>query len=251
MSKGVKQLTDVLKLISTRSGAGYDSWFPDKIKVISAGEGNFVCEVTVDKDMINIHNTMHGGCTASIVDMISSAALLTSSKPFPGVSVDLSVSYMSGAKLGEDLIIDAKTLKVGGTLAFLTAKIVSAGDGCCVCELTVDEQMANASGNLHGGCTASIVDLVSTLALISSPSDSLPGVSVELNVSYISAASLGNDIIVDAQTLKVGKNLAFLLVTIKRKSDGVLVAVGKHTKFVRNDALGGQTRVKDLFKSNL
>ncbi|GAB6029925.1 hypothetical protein CHUAL_005623 [Chamberlinius hualienensis] len=132
MSKGVKQLADVLKLISTRSGAGYDSWFSDKVRVISAGEGNFVCEVTVDKNMINIHNTMHGGCTASILGMVSTAALLTFSKPVPGVSVDLSVVYMSGAKLGEDLIIDAKTLKVDDSLAILTVDFKRKSNGSLV-----------------------------------------------------------------------------------------------------------------------
>lgn len=43
---------------------------------------------------------------------------------------------------------------------------------------------------------------------------------------------VGEDIVIDADTLKVGKTLAFCSVDIKLKSTGSLVAQGKHTKYV-------------------
>lgn len=45
-------------------------------------------------------------------------------------------------------------------------------------------------------------------------------------------AQIDKDIIIDAQTLKRGKRLAFLTVDVKNKSDGALIAQGRHTKFV-------------------
>ena len=52
---------------------------------------------------------------------------------------------------------------------------------------------------------------------------------------YLRATQVGEEIIIDANTLRAGRTLAFLTVDLKKKSDGSLVAQGKHTKFV-----GGQ-----------
>lgn len=46
------------------------------------------------------------------------------------------------------------------------------------------------------------------------------------------AAKLGQDIVIDAQALKVGKTLAFLTVDVKLKDCGSLIAQGRHTKYV-------------------
>lgn len=46
------------------------------------------------------------------------------------------------------------------------------------------------------------------------------------------SAKVGEDIVIDAQTLKLGSRLAFLSVDITKKSDGTLIAKGKHTKFI-------------------
>ena len=50
-----------------------------------------------------------------------------------------------------------------------------------MCEMTVDDSHLNAGGTLHGGMTASLVDSISTLAIMSAGSN--PGVSVDINVS--------------------------------------------------------------------
>ena len=54
---------------------------------------------------------------------------------------------------------------------------------------------------------------------------------------YLSAAKTGDDIVIDANTLKVGKSLAYLAVDITNKKTGKLVAVGKHTKHLGGGAL--------------
>lgn len=110
-------------------------------------------------------------------------------------------------------------------------RVISGGRDHCECEMTIEQRHVNALGTLHGGCTATLVDVVSSLALLSTPPHRL-SVSVELNVSYLRGVKLGDDILIEARNLKSGKNLAFLEVAIKRKSDGQLVATGKHTKFI-------------------
>ncbi|XP_066974646.1 acyl-coenzyme A thioesterase 13-like [Macrobrachium rosenbergii] len=110
-------------------------------------------------------------------------------------------------------------------------RVISGGGGKCVAEMTVEKEHRNRGGTLHGGLTATLVDVVSTVALMSTER-AVKGVSVDLNVSYISAAKEGETIVIKADTLKVGKNLAFLTVDITNKESGKLIAKGRQTKFV-------------------
>lgn len=59
---------------------------------IEGGNGRCVCEMTVEEEHENLGGTLHGGLTATLVDAISTAALLTHERGHPGVSVDLNVS---------------------------------------------------------------------------------------------------------------------------------------------------------------
>ncbi len=109
-------------------------------------------------------------------------------------------------------------------------RVVSGGAGRVVCEMTVSEEHQNRVGTLHGGMTASLVDSVSTLALMSTGAP--PGVSVELSVSYLRAAAVGDEIVIDSHVLKRGSSIAFLAAEISRKTDNKVLATGKHTKFI-------------------
>ncbi|XP_068217936.1 acyl-coenzyme A thioesterase 13-like isoform X1 [Palaemon carinicauda] len=110
-------------------------------------------------------------------------------------------------------------------------RVISGGGGKCVAEMTVEEEHQNRGGTLHGGLTATLVDVVSTAALMTTEK-AVPGVSVDLNVSYISAAQEGDSIVINADTLKVGRTLAFLTVDITNKDSGKLIAKGSHTKYI-------------------
>ncbi len=50
-------------------------------------------------------------------------------------------------------------------------------------QLTVDDSHVNPMGTLHGGLIASVIDNVSTAAIMSN--DQKPGVSVDMNISYV------------------------------------------------------------------
>lgn len=45
-------------------------------------------------------------------------------------------------------------------------------------------------------------------------------------------AKVGDEIVIDANTQKVGKNLAFLEVSITNKHTGDLLVKGSHTKYL-------------------
>uniref|UniRef100_A0A1B6D0H2 Acyl-coenzyme A thioesterase 13 n=1 Tax=Clastoptera arizonana TaxID=38151 RepID=A0A1B6D0H2_9HEMI len=113
--------------------------------------------------------------------------------------------------------------------------ILSAENGKCTAELKVSDEHANSMGNLHGGMTATIVDVVSTLALTTSKRAAI-GVSVDMSIMYLKGAPIGELVIISANTLKAGKTLAFLEVMISKKSNGDLVAKGCHTKFIGSES---------------
>lgn len=62
-------------------------------------------------------------------------------------------------------------------------RLLSAGDGKCKAQFTVAEEHLNLGGFLHGGFSSTIIDCVSTYALMTYKGDSPPGVSVDLHVT--------------------------------------------------------------------
>lgn len=108
-------------------------------------------------------------------------------------------------------------------------EVVSAEPGHVVCEMPVCEEHTNRGGTLHGGLTATLVDVVSTTALLSTER-AAPGVSVDMNITYMSAARVGEELVIAAHVLRQGRTLAFATVDITNKATGRLVAQGRHTK---------------------
>jgi len=99
------------------------------LKVVSGSPGTCILSMTVDTPHTNLGGTMHGGFSAHLVDSITTAALMTNEGGLPGVSVDLHMTYMKAAKLGEQIEIEARTVKKGRTLAFLECEIRNAETG--------------------------------------------------------------------------------------------------------------------------
>ena len=80
--------------------------------------------------------------------------------------------------------------------------------------------------------TALLVDVVGTLALLGRD-PTRPGVSVEMNQSFLAAAREGERLTIAGTVLKYGRTLGFTEVTISSADKpGRLIAVGRHTKFL-------------------
>lgn len=62
-------------------------------------------------------------------------------------------------------------------------KIISAGEGACVAELKLENEHTNVLGGLHGGLSATLVDCISSYALLTAQSKLLPSVSVDMHLS--------------------------------------------------------------------
>ncbi|XP_051149060.1 uncharacterized protein LOC127263844 isoform X1 [Andrographis paniculata] len=70
------------------------------LKVHRVQRGLILCSFTVPPRLLNTGNTLHGGATATLVDILGSAVIYTMGSLATGVSVEISVSYLDAAHLG-------------------------------------------------------------------------------------------------------------------------------------------------------
>ncbi|KAK0649994.1 thioesterase family protein [Cercophora newfieldiana] len=111
-----------------------------------------------------------------------------------------------------------------------------ASRGRFTARLTLREQHLNSAGGIHGSVSATIVDWAGGLAIAAWDLRGATGVSVDINISYLSSARLGDEVEIEGKVERVGSNLAFTEVRIWKVVGGErggLVASGRHTKFVK------------------
>ncbi|KAF8163831.1 HotDog domain-containing protein [Crassisporium funariophilum] len=107
-------------------------------------------------------------------------------------------------------------------------------EGRVVMELDVEEDMLNGGGNIHGGCSAFLVDVCSTLALaalsLESNGDLYPSVSQSLNIVYHSPAQMGDKLRLVNTTLTLGARAHSARTEIWNVTHHRLVVSGTHIK---------------------
>ncbi|KAH9622202.1 hypothetical protein KSS87_018463 [Heliosperma pusillum] len=103
--------------------------------------------------------------------------------------------------------------------------------GRITCTFKVPPRLLNTANTLHGGAIASLVDLIGSAVIytVGAPST---GVSVEINVSYLDAAQLNEEIEIEAKALRVGKSIGVVSVELRKKANGKIIAQGRHTKYL-------------------
>lgn len=69
----------------------------EQCDLVLAEQDRVKVEFKVTEDMTNGWQTLHGGCTATLVDMVTTTALFASDRPdlHPGVSVDMALSWVA------------------------------------------------------------------------------------------------------------------------------------------------------------
>ncbi|GAB1318756.1 HotDog domain-containing protein [Madurella fahalii] len=91
---------------------------------------------TVQPQHCNRLNNLHGGCTATLFDFCTSAALALISRPgfwsYLGVSRTLNTTYLRPAPVGAEVRIECEIVQVGQRLATIRGTMKKAGDGAVV-----------------------------------------------------------------------------------------------------------------------
>ncbi|KAL3995351.1 Thioesterase family protein [Acanthocheilonema viteae] len=98
----------------------------------ATGNGHVEIELEVADEHLNPSSTIHGGFTATLVNIASTAAVLDSGRPTGGRSVDLSVSYQSAAKSGETIIAESTVQKTTRNFVFINTKIYRKADNMSI-----------------------------------------------------------------------------------------------------------------------
>ncbi|XP_034839753.1 acyl-coenzyme A thioesterase 13-like [Maniola hyperantus] len=120
-SKGAKIAELFTKTIATTKCFDHNL---KKVKVVCCDKGKMVTEFQVGPEHLNQRGTLHGGFIAHLVDAVSTYALTANeSVDTRGVSIDLSISYLSGAKEGDNIEVEAVTRKLGKKIAFLEVEV--------------------------------------------------------------------------------------------------------------------------------
>ncbi|TFK44002.1 hypothetical protein BDQ12DRAFT_731952 [Crucibulum laeve] len=107
-------------------------------------------------------------------------------------------------------------------------------EGKVVLEIDVVEDMLNGGGNIHGGCSAFLIDLCSTLCMaalsLTTTGNLNANVSQSLNIVYHSPAGLGDKLRLINTTLTLGARAHSARTEIWNATHHRLVASGVHIK---------------------
>jgi len=113
--------------------------------------------------------------------------------------------------------------------------LISASRGTFKAHLILAPRHVNSRGTIHGAVSATIVDWAGGLSIATHGLEKT-GASVDIHVTYISTAQVGDTVEIEGTATKVGRSMAFTNVTVTKLVDGEpgpLVASASHTKFIR------------------
>lgn len=100
------------------------------IRIQSASKGHVIARLPLNENHMNSGGSLHGAVSGAIVDWAGGMAISSFDlREKSGVSVDIHVTYQSGAKLREEIEIEGIAERVGGSLAFTKINIFKVEDG--------------------------------------------------------------------------------------------------------------------------
>lgn len=100
-----------------------------EVEIISATKGSVTAQLTLDKNQVNSRGTIHGAVSAALADWSGGLAIATYGLEKTGASIDIHVTYIGTALVGDTIQIEAIANKVGRSIAFTTIRIIKLVDG--------------------------------------------------------------------------------------------------------------------------
>ncbi|KAJ1271077.1 hypothetical protein BS78_06G101400 [Paspalum vaginatum] len=109
--------------------------------------------------------------------------------------------------------------------------VEAAEHGRLICSFVVTPRLASPAGYLRSGVTATLADQLGSAVFFCSGLRT-SGVSLEISVSFVGAAAIGEEIEVEGKLLRAGKSVGVVSVDFRKKKTGKLIAQGRHTKYL-------------------
>ncbi|KAJ0702826.1 putative acyl-CoA hydrolase [Helianthus annuus] len=128
--------------------------------------------------------------------------------------------------------IDSTPSKLFEAIIMWGLKLDRIDHGRVICSMKLPPRLLNVDSSLHGGAMAALVDVIGGVAIRTVTNTTTTGVSMEINVSYLDAAYVGDEIEIEANVLRVGKVVAVATVEFRNKKNGKTIAQGRHTKYL-------------------
>ncbi|MQL71128.1 hypothetical protein Taro_003483 [Colocasia esculenta] len=101
----------------------YDNFIIKGIQIDHIEPGRVICSMRVPPRLLNNGNFLHGGATASLVDIIGSSAFLSAGCPTSGVSMEINISYLDAVYANEEIEIEAKVLRAGKAVGVVAVEL--------------------------------------------------------------------------------------------------------------------------------
>ncbi len=102
-------------------------------------------------------------------------------------------------------------------------------EGRVVMSIKLEDRHMNPGGVLHGGVLTTLMDEATAHAIVIVRGIEAPLATVDMNVSFLSAARPGDELECEARTLRVGRAVAFAEAEVRRRGRGDLIAKGSVT----------------------
>lgn len=107
----------------TRTNSPIYEFLLSDAEVYDAEHGVMRARLVVGPRQLNSKGSLHGAFSATVTDWAGGLAIASCGLDTTGVSTDIHVNYLSGAKEGDLLEIESRANKVGKSLAFTTVDI--------------------------------------------------------------------------------------------------------------------------------
>lgn len=91
--------------------------------LLAAQKGSLTAEFVVREDQLNHANVLHGGVITTMLDEIMGMTLITEEISNLYVTINLSVDFLYGAKLGEKVKVISEVIRVGKKVANIEGKM--------------------------------------------------------------------------------------------------------------------------------
>ncbi len=128
---------------------------------------------------------------------------------------------------------DLTEAPTSGIMKMLGGKIESFEDGVSVMSMTLEEKHMNPNGVVHGGVITTLMDEAAGHAIVTirglEAMAETPHATVDMSVSLLSGARVGDELVCEARTLRVGRAVAFAEAEVRRRGSDNLVAKGSFT----------------------
>jgi uncharacterized protein (TIGR00369 family) len=118
-------------------------------------------------------------------------------------------------------------------MSMLGGEIDSFGDGVSVMSMALEEKHMNPNGVVHGGVITTLMDEATGHAIVTirglEAMAETPHATVDMSVSFIGGARVGDVLVCEARTLRIGRAVAFAEAEVRRRGADGLVAKGSFT----------------------